>query len=98
MEYGASFLRVMCLGTTFLCVDFLAVGVFQSLGMGKNALVFALLRKVVLEIPLLFVMNAVYPLFGLPYAQVLTEMVLAAAAVVMLRRIFRSVDNRKLTN
>ena len=89
VDFGASFLRVMCLGTTFMCIDFLAVGVFQSLGMGRNALIFAILRKVVLEIPLLLIMNAVYPLYGLPYAQLITEIILAAAALVMLRRIFR---------
>ena len=89
VDYGSSFLRVMCLGTPFLCMDFLAVGVFQALGLGRNALVFALLRKIVLEIPLLILMNAVYPLYGLPYAQFITEVVLAAAALLMLRRIFR---------
>lgn len=89
VEYGARFLRVMCLSTLFLCIDFLAVGVFQALGMGRNALIFAILRKVVLEIPLLLIMNAVYPLYGLPYAQLITEVILAAAALVMLRRIFR---------
>ena len=89
VEYGARFLRVMCLSSLFLCIDFLAVGVFQALGMGRNALIFAILRKVVLEIPLLFIMNTVYPLYGLPYAQLITEVILAAAALVMLRRIFR---------
>ena len=89
VEYGARFLRTMCLGTTFLCVDFLAVGVFQALGMGKNALIFAILRKVVLEIPLLFLLNHLYPLYGLPYAQVITEVILSAVAVTMLLRIFR---------
>ena len=88
VDYGSRFLRVMCLSTVFLCIDFLAVGVFQALGMGRNALIFAILRKVVLEIPLLFIMNAVYPLYGLPFAQLITEIILAAAALVMLRRIF----------
>ena len=92
VDYGSRFLRGMCLASTFLCVDFLAVGVFQSLGMGRNALIFAVLRKVVLEIPLLFLMNAAWPLYGLPYAQVIAEVILAAAAVVMLRRIFRQAD------
>ncbi len=90
VSYGSQFLKVMCLGTTFMMIDFTVVGVFQSLGMGKNALIFAILRKVVLEIPLLFLMNAVYPLFGLPYASLITEIVLAAAAAVMLRRILRA--------
>lgn len=89
IDYGARFLRVMCLGIVFLCVDFLVVGVFQALGMGKNALIFAILRKIVLEIPLLILMNRVYPLYGLPWAQVITEIVLSIAALMMLRRIFR---------
>ena len=88
IAYGTAFLRVMCLGTVFLCMDFMGVGVFQSLGMGRTALVFALLRKVALEIPLLFLLNHFVPLFGLPWAQVITEMCLASAAMVMLIRIF----------
>jgi Na+-driven multidrug efflux pump len=57
--------------------------------MGKYALLFALLRKVVLEIPLLFVLNHFFPLYGIAYAQFLTEVVLTVAAVIMLIRIFR---------
>ena len=99
IAYGTAFLRVMCLGTVFLCIDFMGVGVFQSLGMGSTALVFALLRKVVLEIPLLLLLNRVYPLYGLPYAQFVTEMVLASAAGIMLMRIFRqqSADSKLKT-
>ena len=89
VAYGSQFLRGMCLGMVFLCVDFMAVGVFASLGMGKYSLTFAILRKVVLEIPLLFVLNKLFPLYGLAYAQFLAEVILAAAAVVMLLRIFK---------
>jgi len=89
VAYGTRFLRGMCLGMVFLCIDFMAVGVFQALGMGKRALLFAILRKVVLEIPLLFILNWLMPLYGLAYAQCLAEAILAAAAVVILLKIFR---------
>lgn len=89
VEYGTRFLRVMCLGFVFLCTDFLAVGVFQALGMGRNALVFAICRKLVLEIPLLFLMNHLYPLYGLPFAQLITEVFLSCMGILMLRRIMR---------
>lgn len=79
----------MCLGFVFLCTDFLAVGVFQALGMGRNALVFAICRKLVLEIPLLFVLNWIYPLYGLPFAQLITEVFLSIMGVLMLRKIMR---------
>ena len=92
VSYGASFLRGMSLSMVFLCVDFMAVGVFQALGMGKNALVFAILRKIVLEIPLLILLNAIFPLYGLPYAQPVAEFILSIVAVVMLMRIFRQGD------
>ncbi|MCM1376465.1 MAG: MATE family efflux transporter [Muribaculum sp.] len=97
IAYGARFLRGFCLAMPFLGMDFLAVGVFQALGKGKNALVFALMRKIVLEIPALFILNWLFPLYGLPYAQPFAEMVLAAAAIFMLRRIFRQCNQQPKT-
>lgn len=89
IAYGTKFLRGFCLVLPFLCMDFLAVGVFQAVGMGKSALVFAILRKIVLEIPALYALNYLFPLYGLAYAQPVAEFVLAIASIVMLRRIFK---------
>ena len=76
----------------FLCMDFLGVGVFQSCGLGKNALLFAVLRKIVLEIPALFILNALFPLYGLAYAQFTAEVVLAVAAVIVLWRLINKLE------
>ena len=89
IAYGARFLRAMVFSMVPITVDFTALGVFQALGMGKNSLLFAVLRKVVMEIPLLFLLNSLFPLYGLPYAQVVSECVLAVTAIFMLRGIFR---------
>ncbi len=89
IAYGTPFLRGMCLGTLFLCTDFLAVGVFQAVGMGKESLIFAIMRKIILEIPALFILNKLFPLYGLAYAQPVAEFVLAIAACIMLARMFR---------
>lgn len=89
VAYGSRFLRGMCMGMVFLTTDFLVVGVFQALGMGKWALIFAILRKIVLEIPLLYLLNWLFPLYGLAYAQCCAEVILATVAVIMLVRIFR---------
>ncbi len=92
VAYGARFLRGMCLSLVFVCTDFLAVAVFQSCGMGKKSFVFALLRKIVLEIPALVILNRLFPLYGLAYAQVCAEVVLATVAVILLRRILWEKD------
>ena len=92
--YGSRFLRGFCLGLPFLCMDFLAVGVFQAVGMGKEALIFAIMRKVILEIPALYLLNTLFPLYGLAYAQFAAEVVLAIAAVVVLGRLFRKLEKQ----
>ena len=91
IDYGSHFLRGMSLAGPFLCVDFLAVGVFQAIGYGKNALAFAVLRKIVLEIPALWILNRLYPLYGLAYAQPVAEVILSVAAVITLAHIFKKV-------
>lgn len=95
IAYGTRFLRGFCLGLPFLCLDFLAVGVFQAVGMGKEALIFAIMRKILLEIPALYLLNFLFPLYGLAYAQFAAEVVLAAAAVVVLWRLFKGLEKQR---
>ena len=89
IAYGTRFLRGFCLGLPFLCMDFLAVGVFQAVGMGREALIFAIMRKIILEVPALYPWNYLFPLYGLAYAQFTAEVVLATAAVIVLARLFK---------
>ena len=96
VAYGTRFLRGFCLGLPFLCMDFITVGVFQAVGMGRSALVFAILRKIRLEIPALYVLNYMFPLYGLSYAQFIAELVLSIAAVIMLRRIFVRLQKKNI--
>ena len=98
VAYGTRFLRGLCLAMPFLCMDFLGVGVFQSCGLGKNALLFAILRKIVLEIPALVVLNKLFPLYGLAYAQFTAEVVLAVAAIVVMRRIIKGLEKERKCN
>lgn len=92
VAYGSRLLRYMCLAQPFLAMDFLAVGVFQACGLGRYSLLFAVLRKIVLEIPALYVLNRLFPLYGLACAQPVAEVVLAGAAVIILTRLFRRMD------
>lgn len=95
VDHGTKLLRGLCLGLPFLCMDFMAVGVFQACGLGKKALLFAILRKIVLEIPALYLLNYLFPLYGLAYAQFTAEIILAAAAVIVLIRLFRGMERKE---
>ncbi len=95
VRYGSRFLHGLCLALPFLCMDFLAVGVFQACGMGRKSLVFAILRKIVLEIPALYILNGLFPLYGLAFAQFAAEVVLALAATIVLLRMFRQLERNR---
>ncbi len=94
IDYGAQFMRGFCLSLPFLAVDFVGVGVYQACGLGQYSLFFAVLRKIILEIPLLFILNHLFPLYGLPYAQPVAELLLAAGAVILLTHLFRKWEAR----
>lgn len=92
VAYGSSFLRLMSIGIPFLAVDFFAVAVFQSLGKGKYSLIFAILRKIILEIPFIILLNALFPLYGMAFSQTAAEIVLSAAAVIVMRKIIKELN------
>lgn len=96
VDYSSKFLQGMCICLPFICMDFMAVGVFQSCGMGKKALVFAILRKIIFEIPLLYLLGHIFPLYGLAWAQTITEIILATIAVIVLVRMFRALEREKI--
>lgn len=92
VSFGELFLRGFAAGLPFMLVDFLAVGVFQSVGMGGKSLVFALLRKIVLEIPAIVILNAIFHEYGITYAGCVAEVVLALAGIVLLKKIISDMD------
>lgn len=89
VEYGTAFIRGMCLAQPFLSLDFLAVGIFQACGMGQRSLVFSILRKIVLEIPAIYLLNYLFPMYGLAYSQLVAEFILAIAAVICISNILK---------
>lgn len=87
IAYGKIFLRGLASSLPFMLLDFMAVGVFASIGMGKMALLFAILRKIVLEIPAIIALNAIFHANGIAYSALVAETVLAVFGTIMLRKI-----------
>ena len=95
IDYGAVFIRSMCIGIPFLCIDFIGVGIYQAFGYGKLALFFAIGRKLVLEIPFTVLLNKLYPLYGLAWAQTCAEIILGIVAVIVLSVMFKRLLSEK---
>ena len=87
VAYGTRFLHGFALGIPLLGIDFLAVAVFQAVGKGMYSFLFAITRKIVLEIPAIVVLNMLFPLYGLAYSQFTAEMFMSVIAVFTLTRL-----------
>ena len=69
VELGTGFLRARSLATVFMFLSFIYVNYFQGVGKGVRALQLMLLRWACLNIPLLFIMNALFGINGVVWAQ-----------------------------
>ena len=89
VNYGKTYLRLMSTAIPFLCMDFLAIGIFQACGFGKYALFFAFLRKIILEIPAIIILNKLFPVYGLGFSQTVAEIGMCIASIFLIRHIFK---------
>ena len=84
--YGEKFLRILCLGAPFSACAYTCITFFQATGKGTKAVLLALFRKGILDIPLMFVLNRAVPLFGSVWATPITDLVCCILAVVLFAR------------
>ena len=96
--YGAVFLRGMTIGMPLITMDFLAVGVFQAVGKGSLSLLMAFCRKLVLEIPILFLLNRLFPLYGMAFSQTAAEAGMAVVGTLLLVRLMRQIERQVKEN
>lgn len=87
VNIGSRFLKMSAIGLPFMCVDFIVVGISQSFGIGKYALIFSFIRKAGLEIPLVFIFSSCFGLDGLSYNMFVGEIIMAILAVFVLRNL-----------
>lgn len=86
IEYSSAFLRRMVTAMPFMAVCYPMVVQFQAMGRTREALAISILRKGVLDLPLLFLLDRAVPLFGCMWVQPIVDFVsLIAAAGLYIR-------------
>lgn len=86
---GAAFLRARCLATPFMFMCFHILYFFQGMGKSGTAFWLAVVRQVVLYMPLLLVMNALVGMYGLVWTQLISDMIMTAISFVVYFRFER---------
>ena len=81
--YGARFLRILCLGGPFSACAYAIISFFQATGKGLKSFLLAILRKGLLDIPMMFLLNALIPVNGIVIATPITDVICCAASIVL---------------
>lgn len=93
---GSRILQGFCLTLVFIAVDFITVGIFQACGKGSISLLFAVMRKLVFEIPFIMIFNKAVPLYGLAYSQTFAEILMSIIATITLLVFFKRISKQNI--
>ena len=80
---GARFLRILCIGGPFSACAYAIISFFQAVGRGLRSFTLAILRKGLLDIPLMFLLRFFSPVYGIVLATPIADIVCCAAAALM---------------
>lgn len=81
--YGTGFLRLHCIAVPFAAVTYMTVSFFQATGAKLRAFVLSVIRKGLIDIPLMFFMNTVFPMYGIVACQPITDCLSAFSGVLL---------------
>lgn len=87
---GANFLRIRCLATPFMFMCFHLVNLFQAVGKGRQALFLAVVRWAVFNIPILFLFNGIFGMYGIVCTQIVADICTVAVSFYVYGRFARS--------
>ena len=89
VEYGSRFLRIRALATIVMFLSFIYVHFFQGVGRGGYALGLAVSRWALINIPMLFLFDALFGMLGIVWAQFASDCVMAFGSFLFYRRFRR---------
>lgn len=87
IAYSSSFLRRMVTAMPFMAICYPMIIQFQAMGQVREALIVSILRKGILDVPLLFLLDGLMPLYGCMWVQPTVDCISLIAAISLYRRL-----------
>ena len=83
VTYGARFLRILCLGGPFSACAYAIISFFQAVGESRKSFVLAVLRKGLLDIPMMFMLLRAIPVYGIVWATPIADLLCCVTALML---------------
>jgi len=94
LTYGSRFLRILCIGGPFSAFAYGIISLFQAVGESWKSLALAIMRKGLLDIPLMFLLLRPVPIYGIVWATPIADILCCMAALTLLLRFIRRLESR----
>ncbi len=96
VEMSTDFLRIFCIPVPLMIINFQMSFMFQAIGRGRESLLLSSLRQGLVNIPLLFLMNWLFGLYGLVFTQLISDCLTTVISVLLYRYTMRKIDETLL--
>lgn len=90
---ASQFLRIRVLATPLMFLSFFTVYLFQAFGKGRISLFLGVTRWLIFNIPMLFLLNAIFGMFGIVWSQVTADTLTVLLSFYVFRKYRPSVGN-----
>ena len=93
LDAGTRLLMILCIGGPFSAFAYTVISFFQATGKGVQSFCLALLRKGILDIPLMYLLNTFLKESGIVLATPIADILCCAVSVILLLRFLKSLPN-----
>lgn len=93
VELASQFLRIRVLATPLMFLSFFTVYMFQAFGKGRISLFLGVTRWLVFNIPMLFLLNTIFGMFGIVWSQVTADTLTVLLSFYVYRKCRPEVGN-----
>ena len=90
VEFGQNFIHIISLAMPLAAATMTMMMFFQASAKKAQATALSMMRKGILDIPLMFLFNSVWPVYGVACATPVAEIIGCAVALVLVWRYMRT--------
>ena len=91
IRQGTEFLRGRCFSLPFMMIGYHIVNYMNAVNKGKVSFLLAIIRHLVLIIPVMLIMNRIWGLTGLTWSQLAADVINAGIAIAVYYRVEKSI-------
>lgn len=93
VRLGTEFLKARCFATPMMFLSFHMIHLMNALGRGKVSLALAVIRQILLNIPMLFVLNIFFGMTGIIWTQAIADFLNVIASYVIYGMVMKKIKN-----